>query len=101
VAAAGVLEADSDGSRGQRRVGLVSLPCFDSDGAMSTFFCFSGGKSETCPPVRLLLHCNERRGVEDAPAVHLFFSYCMSSLKVSYVVSLHLFFCFYFNLRSS
>jgi hypothetical protein len=73
VAAAGVLEADGNGSRGRRQVGLVPLPCFDSDGAMSTFFCFLGGKSEMCPPVRLLLHCNERRGVEDAPAVRLFF----------------------------
>jgi hypothetical protein len=50
VAATGVLEADGDGSRGQRRVGLVPLPCFDSDCAMSTFFVFRGANPRCALP---------------------------------------------------
>jgi hypothetical protein len=34
---------------------------------------FFSGKSETRPPARLVLKCNRRHGVGDAPAMHLIF----------------------------
>jgi hypothetical protein len=47
---------------------------FDNDIVVNIFcFCFLGGKSETCLPVRLLLHCNVRHGIGDAPTACLLF----------------------------
>jgi hypothetical protein len=39
-----------------------------------------------CLLVRLLLHCNVRRGVGDAPTARLLFSYYTPPWKVSYIV---------------
>jgi hypothetical protein len=48
---------------------------FGGDDAVSIFFLvlFLEGKSETCLPVCLLLHCNVRHGVGDALAMRLLF----------------------------
>jgi hypothetical protein len=72
--AAGLEAGGGGGSEGRRRVSLVQLSSVVLRWQRREhFFLFFWVKSEMCSPARLILKCNARHSIGDAPAMRLTF----------------------------